>query len=95
VRRTSSPPGFDLQTVQPVVSLYTDYVIPARVTVRISVLSDENHRKEKFDKPKIEKVATFCVTFRHPTLPLSLSHTHLILTRRLVSARSGSCRLTS
>jgi hypothetical protein len=30
LRKTSPPPGFDLRTVQPVLSRYTDYAIPAR-----------------------------------------------------------------
>ena len=29
VRKTSPPPGFDLRTIQPVASRYTDYAIPA------------------------------------------------------------------
>ena len=30
VRKLSPPPGFDTRTVQPVASLYTDWVIPAQ-----------------------------------------------------------------
>jgi hypothetical protein len=34
VRKISSPPGFDLRTVQPVASRYTDYAIPAHETMK-------------------------------------------------------------
>jgi hypothetical protein len=31
VQKISPPPGFDPQTIQPVVSCYTDYAIPAHL----------------------------------------------------------------
>jgi hypothetical protein len=33
VRKTSSPPGFDPRTVQPVASRYTDYTIPDHIAL--------------------------------------------------------------
>jgi len=35
MRQNLSPPGFDSRTIQPVVSLYTDYDIPAHKGGRI------------------------------------------------------------
>jgi len=32
------PPGFDIRNFKPVTSLYTDYAIPARLTLRYYVL---------------------------------------------------------
>ena len=32
--KSRPPPGFDPQTVQPVASRYTDYIIPAHPTLR-------------------------------------------------------------
>ena len=38
VRKISPPPGFDPRTIQPVVSRYTDWAIPARYSLSIAYL---------------------------------------------------------
>ena len=38
MRKISPPPRFDLRTVQPVASRYTDYAIPAPVVVVVVVV---------------------------------------------------------
>jgi hypothetical protein len=38
VRKISHPPGFDLRTIQPVASRYTDYAIPVQFIVIIIII---------------------------------------------------------
>jgi hypothetical protein len=48
VRKISPLPGFDPRTVQPVASRYTDWALPAAITVMRSSIISRLHRHDLF-----------------------------------------------
>ena len=89
VQKTSSPPGFDPRTVQPVASRYTDCAIPVQVTLLYFVLNPHCLQSPVCNRIH-HKVPSYNLTFHisiepdTPTRP-TLSACPMTKLRRLIS----------
>ena len=63
VRKISPPPGFDPRTVQPVVSRYTDWAIPAHMCILYKSANRLHHRY--FENWAFEEILQTAVLFSH------------------------------